>query len=401
MEASSSSSQPRLEAYAAGRGLHHRADSFALPAATQLLRHGFMREVPSLATGDLPGGLGEGWLAQVDYVYQGTNDLGRRFFTLVLVQAPETLGFVRVLCHDRGLSDRDVSNPDSDREVVELNDRMVRLESEALLQRYALSTDHDQDQLAVWQLFDPTLIQWLTDDAPRGFSFELQDGALCCFVPGTTADPVELDALCDAAGRVFEHVAEIADHAAAGEPVAGDSRRSIVDGELAEHPFDAPPESVKSAAKAFRRGPLLGDRAWKLGAEAFFREHAKSIGFRPMEPREFRASHLDTAMPGVIAHVATGRLAEADVETYLILTNDSALEGLGWSVLLAAVDSAAVGFAISGGHPTRADKPGVLSVATDGRSLFVSTLDGGARDRKAEELQGFLRRGAPIIAQLG
>ena len=47
---------PTLAAYAAGHGLLHRAASFGLPKATQLMRHGFMQEVPSLATGELPRG---------------------------------------------------------------------------------------------------------------------------------------------------------------------------------------------------------------------------------------------------------------------------------------------------------------------------------------------------------
>lgn len=79
--------------------------------------------------------------------------------------------------------------------MIKLDDRPVRLESEAFLRRFALSTDHDQDQdqLAVWQLFDPSLIEWLTEQAPPRFSFELQDGALSCFVPDFTADPDRLD----------------------------------------------------------------------------------------------------------------------------------------------------------------------------------------------------------------
>jgi len=54
---------PTLAAYAARHGLMHRAASFGLPKATQLMRHGFMQEVPSLASGELPQGA-----AGVDYL---------------------------------------------------------------------------------------------------------------------------------------------------------------------------------------------------------------------------------------------------------------------------------------------------------------------------------------------
>ena len=103
----------------------------ALPKATQLMRHGFMQEVPSLAVATCPGPRGA-WLAHVDYVYSGTMDLERSQFTLALVQAPESLTFaVRVLCHDRGMSERDRDDPDAGRRIVELDDRGVKLESES------------------------------------------------------------------------------------------------------------------------------------------------------------------------------------------------------------------------------------------------------------------------------
>jgi len=199
-----------LEGYASERGLWFRSSSFALPQATQLLRHGFMREVSGLVRGDLPGGLENAWLADVAYVFEGVNDLKRSHFTLVLIEAPASLGFaVKVLCHDRDLSDLDMSNPHSDREIIEADDRAVTLESEEFLKRYALFTDSDQEQNAVWRIFAPTLIDWLTHQAPEDFSFELQDGALCCFVPGTLEEATEIDALCEASARVLREVTRI------------------------------------------------------------------------------------------------------------------------------------------------------------------------------------------------
>ena len=84
--------------------------------------------------------------------------------------------------------------------------------------------------------------------------------------------------------------------------------KNLVDRELAEHPFATPPQSTKAAAKEFRSGLMLGDRAWELGAEAFFREHAAAVGFRRIPPSAFRAGHVDTFFPGGLAHVAQGSL---------------------------------------------------------------------------------------------
>ena len=367
------------------------------------MRHGFLQEVPSLARGTLPGGLADAWLAQVDYVYEGRSELERSAFTLVLAEAAGSGDFaVRVLCHDRGLSERDRSNPDADREVVELDDRAVRLESDEFLRRYAVSTDHDQEQLSVWQLFDPSLIAWLTAEAPAGFSFELQDGALSCFVPGLTADEAELDALCTAAARVFARVMAIAGPGeGSGSPAPG-SRQSQIDRELAEHPFATPPQSTKAAAKAFRSGLTLGDRAWALGAEAFFRAHAAAVGFERMPNSGFRAGHLDTFLPGTIAQAAAGRVADGAAEAFLVFTDDESYDDIGWSVLVVDLASPLEGFALAQSVP-RGDRSqrGLLQAGTDGRSLILSALDGGSRDRSGAEFEAFFAAASELVAPLG
>ncbi len=389
-----------LADYAAAHGLRHREASLALPKATQLMRHGFLQEVRSLASGDLPGGLENGWIAQVDYAYEGRSDIERSAFTLVLAEAGKSSEFaVRVLCHDKGLSKRDRANPDSDRQVVELDDKAVRLESDAFLERYAVSTDHDQDQLSVWQLFSPSLIQWLTTEAPEGFSFELQDGALSCFVPGYTADAAELDALCAGAARVFERVMAIDGHGTTAIAQQG-SRVEQVESELAAHPFATPPKSTKTAAKAFRSGLTLGDRAWALGAEAFFRSHATSVGFEPIPPAGFRAGHIDTFLPGTLMHVARGAVA-GGAEAFLTLSDNDSYDDMGWSGLVVDLLSPLEGMVLAQAIP-RGDtaQRGTMQAGTDGRSLILTTLDGGARDRSAEEFEAFFAAASEIAAQL-
>jgi hypothetical protein len=381
------------------------------------MRHGFLQEVRSVASGTLPGGLDNSRLAQVDYAYEGTDDIERSHFTLVLTEAAASAGFVvRVLCHDRGLAERDRANPDSDRQVVKLDDTAVRLESDALLERYAISTDHDQDQLAVWQLFDPSLIDWLTAAAPAGFSFELQDGALCCFVPGTVADPDALDALCAAAARVFARVLAIdgdagtaggAGGGSAGERTGTDdapaprpgTRDELVERELAEHPFASPPKRTKDAAKAFRRGLALGDRAWALGAEAFFRSYAVAAGFEPIASSAYRAGHIDTFLPGVLAHAARGHLADGTVEAFLVLTDDESYDDMGWSNLVVELGSPMQGMALAANFPQGArDERGAIRAGSDARSLILTALDGGDRDRTAAEIDALFAAAERLLA---
>lgn len=393
-------SPPDLSRYAAAHGLRHRSASLALPKATQLMRHGFLAEVRSMADGTLPGPLPDSWLAQVAYVYEGRNDLERSPFTLVLTEAAKSAGYaVRVLCHDRGLDKRDRSNPDADREVVKLEDKPVRLESEGFLDRYALSTDHDQDQLTVWRLFTPSLIDWLTREAPPGFSFELQDGALCCFRPGYLAEEAELDALCAAAARISARAAAIT--APAPGPRPEGSRDEQVERELAEHPFATPPRSTKAAAKEFRSGVLLGDRAWALGAEAFFRAHARSVGFDPIAPSAYRAAHIDTFLPGILAHAAQGTLAPGAADAFLVFTNSEDYEDMGWSVLVAPLASSFQGLAFVQGIP-RVDtsERGAIQAGTDGRSLILSALDGGPRERSGAGFEAFFAGASELVARM-
>jgi hypothetical protein len=396
------SSTPTLADYAAAHGLSHRTVSLALPKATQLMRHGFLQEVRSVARGDLPGGLRGAWLTQVDYAYEGHTDLERSPFTLVLTEAAASAGYaIRVLCHDRGLGKRDRANPDADRQVVKLDDRGVRLESEGFLGRYAVSTDADQDQLAVWQLFSPALIDWLTREAPPSFSFELQDGALACFVPGYVAEPAALDALCAGAARVFARVEQIDGDGRPRTPAAGGdgTRGDVIDRELAAHPFATPPKSVKDAAKAFRSGLRLGDRAWALGAEAFFRSHATAHGFTPIDPSAFRASNLTTALPGLLRQAAAGPLSAQDPEAFLVLTDSEDYDDMGWSNLVVELDSPLRGLALAQQSP-RGDSTerGSIMVGTDGRSLILSALDGGPHDRTAAELEAFLTAARKLVA---
>ncbi len=379
---------PTLASYAAERGLYFRETSFALPQATQLLRHGFMREVSGLVTGNLPGGLEDAWLSHVAYVYEGSNDLKRSHFTLVLIQAPESIGFaVRVLCHDRDLSKLDMTNPDSDREVIEAGDRAVSLESQGFLERYALFTDNDQDENSVWRLFAPTLIDWLTTSAPKDFSFEIQDGALCCFVPGSLTDPEEIDGLCEASARVLREVERIG-AGGGGKAVDAGDRRSRVDEELAKHPFSSPPKSIKAAAKEFKSGLFISDDAWKFGAEAFFREQCAAAGFRHMDVGNFRASHIQAFLPGEIVRAAEGVAGSGFEDCFLVQTDNHEYDTMGWINLVADGRSPmnGRGSMASGVSSER----GVTKVSMDGRSLLFSTLDGGVRDRTSEELARFL-----------
>jgi hypothetical protein len=379
-------------------------DNWSLPEATQLLHHGFMREVPSVAIGDLPGGLSQSWLAHAGFAFMTRSDIERHWFTVATVSVAASAGAaVRVLCHDRDLPEFDRSNPDAERQTVELEDRPMTVESEAFLQRYVVTVDHDQDQVRAWQLFDPALIDWLTNEAPAEFSFELQDGALCCFVPGMATEAGALDAICLATARIRDRAAELG-----GEPGAAarwigrdePTRAEIVERELAEHPFDQPPKSVKAAARKFG-GLLIDDEAWELGAEAFFRAHAGALGLERIEPGGFRAAHMTATVPGQVTQAAHGPIPGAGVDGYLLFTTDTdpAWQNVGWLVLVTELEPMDNGFAFSVLPAfTAAEKEHDLTTSADAQHLLM-WQPGSPHDRSAKQLHDFLDLAGPLLGQ--
>ena len=392
-----------MRSYAAERGLMH-FENWSIPEATQLLHHGFMREVPNVAIGDLPGGLRESWLAHAGFAFIAGSDIERHWFTVATVSVAASAGAaVRVLCHDRDLPEYDRSNPDAERQTVELEDRPMTVESEAFLKRYAVTVDHDQDQIEAWQLFSPALIDWLTNEAPADFSFELQDGALCCFVPGMLADATALDALCLATARIRDRAAELGDDPGTAARWVGreePTRAEIVERKLAEHPFDGPPKSVKAAARKFG-GLLIEDAAWELGAEAFFRAHAEALGLERIEPGDFRAAHMTATVPGQVTQAARGPIPGAGVDGWLLLTTDTdpAWQNVGWMVLVTTLEPGDNGYAFTRIPAiAAAEKDHDLSTSADWRHLLM-WQPSTPHDRTAEQLHEFLDLAGPLFGQ--
>jgi len=91
--------------------------------------------------------------------------------------------------------------------------RRVELESIAFNERYDLYSAPDQDELALRQLFSPTLIEWLARH-PLQPSFELRAGVLAVWLPGHVEEAGKLEFLLDGArhiaGAVGRETAEAA-----------------------------------------------------------------------------------------------------------------------------------------------------------------------------------------------
>ncbi len=90
----------------------------------------------------------------------------------------------------------------------------VELESEAFDKRYESFCGKDDEMNRVRQVYEPSFIVWLAENAPKHFEWDLVAGVLVCSRDGQADSTEELDAMCAAAGvvakRLFDEAGESA-----------------------------------------------------------------------------------------------------------------------------------------------------------------------------------------------
>ena len=191
-----------FDIYGQRRGMNVYGRS-RLPQATPLLCKGDDRYAERMLEGPLADGV-EGLLALYTYEDETTDSDGNRQtnyyrYTVGLVQVPECAGFVPELYCQRKSGLRALEKFE---DVFRRSKERVKLESEALDERYEIFAAKGEDANRLRQLFSPTFIVWLTDSAPEKFAFELVDGTLCCYVKGHKKKAAELDTIRAASAAV-------------------------------------------------------------------------------------------------------------------------------------------------------------------------------------------------------
>jgi hypothetical protein len=182
-----------FQAYCEDRGLTLSGKG-PLPPATPLLRKGDDRYAERAMAGALGDGI-DGVLALYTYEDETTDSEGNTQtnyyrYTVGLAEVPECAGRVPELYCQRKFGLRALEKLE---DAFRRSKERVRLESEALDERYEIFAGKGQDANWLRQLFSPTFIVWLTDSAPDKFAFELVGGTLCCYVHGHKKKAAELD----------------------------------------------------------------------------------------------------------------------------------------------------------------------------------------------------------------
>ncbi len=201
-----------FETYASERGLALSGRG-PLPPATPLLRKGDDRYAERAMAGPLADGV-DGVLALYTYEDETTDSEGNRQtnyyrYTVGLAEVPECVAHIPELFCQRKSGLRALEGLE---DAFRRSKQRVKLESEALDERYEIFSGSEQDQVWLRRLFSPTFIVWLSEEAPKKFAFELVGGTLCCYVKGHKKSASDLDTVAAAsasvAGRLREEALE-------------------------------------------------------------------------------------------------------------------------------------------------------------------------------------------------
>jgi hypothetical protein len=198
-----------FEVYAQQRGMTLVHGRGRLPQATPLLKKGDDRYTERTLHGPLGDGF-DGTLALYTYEEETTDSDGDRQtsyyrYTVGLIDVPECESLVPELYCQRKVGLRALEGLE---DVFRGSKERVKLESEALDEKYEIFAGKGQDAVWLRQLFAPTFIVWLTDAAPRKFAFELVGGNLCCYVSGHRESAEDLDTIAAATAAVGQRLKE-------------------------------------------------------------------------------------------------------------------------------------------------------------------------------------------------
>jgi hypothetical protein len=139
-------------------------------------------------------------LGDVDGVI-GRYSYGRFHYNVVFARIAASQPFVpRLFCERKGRITDDVHYG------FEVRNSRLWTESEKLTVRFKVTVSPFQDDNWLRQLFAPTFVDWLGEQSPGDFSFELAYGSLLCSVEEDDPDPAGLEALWDAGATVARRI---------------------------------------------------------------------------------------------------------------------------------------------------------------------------------------------------
>jgi hypothetical protein len=287
-----------LRAYGDEHGLVLRSEQpwpGMLPASEQ---PGPIRHAVWSLVGKLPGGAVGRLRHQAVFGEMMGMNLAQQH-TILVARLPETFGYVPMLCvrPDEFMSGLYYWGGDG-RERQE-----QQFESIELDRRYVVEIAEGQEQVWLYRLFSPTLIDWLAHETPPDFGFKLSSGVFTCETPqwrgqgrlDGEADPELLDLLARTGGRVAGRIRdEVLEQVGLGNvPVA----RSA---EAAEE-WAGDPGHGKVLGTVYRLLKMVG--ADPEADDEDLVEYARERELESVPRAQFHAAHIELPLPGVATNV--------------------------------------------------------------------------------------------------
>jgi hypothetical protein len=310
-------SEETLRAYGSEHGLELRSEQpwpGMLPAEQQ---SGPIRHAVWSLVGKLPGGAIGRLRHQAVYGEMMGMSLAQQH-TILVARLPETFGYVPMLCvrPDEFMSGLYYWGGD-DRDRQE-----QQFESLELDRRYVVEIAEGQEQVWLYRLFSPTLIDGLAHQTPQDFGFKLSSGVFTCETPqwrgqgrmDGEVDPELLDLLAatggKVAGRIRDEVLEqvglgnvpVARSAEAAEDWAGRPRSGGLGG-------------------LFRKALRIADVDLGMGDRALV-EYGETHDLEQVPTAQFHAAHIELPLPGV----AVNALREPGGATLLWVEYESTVD---------------------------------------------------------------------------
>ncbi len=176
-----------------------------------------------------------------------------------------------------------------------------KFESIELDRRYVVEIAEEQDQNWLYQLFAPTMIDWLAHETPQDFGFRLDNGVFYCECPqwrgqaraDGEADPEYLDLIANAGGRSAARIRdEVLEEAGLGKNAPSAAAHAA---------YQEKPKHGRIIGAIMKlAGELEGDGIDKFAAD-------RGLEHEPVA--QFHSRNITLPFPGTATGVATGTLA--------------------------------------------------------------------------------------------
>ncbi len=312
-----------LRTYADERGLTVKSDPPYPGAPVPEEQPGPVKHAVWSLVGKMPGGSIAKLRHQATFGQMaGMNATGHH--TVMVARQPETVGYVPMLS----------MRPDEFGAGLFYwaGDGRARqkqtFESLELERRYVIEVAKGQEQVWLFRLFTPSLIDWLAEKTPPDFAFRLSSGSFVCEAPqwrGQHRKDGQVD---------VDHLDLLAEN---GGRVAGRLRDEVLEQVgLGSVPRPRSAQANSDWSGGRRHGRFIGSimkLAGAGGSDDSARLFAEARGFEPGEISEFHSTHMLLPLPAAASDVFHGDIpGDARGGTLAWLEYENEIDGIRYYV---------------------------------------------------------------------